>query len=169
MSIFRGRYTVSLDPTGRLAIPAKVRNAFPDGDNEKIFITRGVSHCIEGYPLSIWAKREAKFNKAKINEKYKQILIHTYSSHAAEELFDKQGRITIPDNLIEWARLEDCTEVTIIGTMKHIEIWNPRLCKEVETENEAIFQDIMANFVIDDDDEEKSDMASNAKSDGKEQ
>ena len=59
-----------------------------------------------------------------------------------ETTFDKQGRITLPPHLVEFAQLENLSEVTAIGVRNRIEIWNPKLYDEIRAQKEKVIQDL---------------------------
>ena len=63
--------------------------------------------------------------------------------------YDKQGRIAITQNLIDYAKLKK--EVLIIGMVNKIEIWNPKLLSNAEKEFHEIKSselDELANQII---------------------
>ena len=49
-----GRYSNSVDPKGRIALPAKMRKLLPLKDESHIVLTRGVVKCISGYSMEEW-------------------------------------------------------------------------------------------------------------------
>ena len=49
--------------------------------------------------------------------------IRSIVRHAVPVTYDKQGRIPIPANLLEFAGIDK--DVTIIGMIKKIELWDP--------------------------------------------
>ena len=57
-----------------------------------------------------------------------------------EATFDKQGRVTLPPHLVQYARLDGLSEVTVIGIRNRIEIWNPKVYDEIRTEKEQVIQ-----------------------------
>ena len=48
--MFLGRYEHNLDAKGRLAIPARYREALAEG----VILTRGIDRCLALYPLDAW-------------------------------------------------------------------------------------------------------------------
>lgn len=138
-----GNYRNSLDPNGRVAIPAKIRNAFPDSQRDKIYITRGIDSCITGYSANEWSRFCDTLNEINIDEKNKRKLRRQFLGRASEAFFDKQGRIMIPGDLIRFAGLENCKEVMIVGSGSIIEIWNPDIYLDEEEESESVVQDFM--------------------------
>ena len=145
-----GTYYNSYDPKGRVAIPIKLRNAFPEGERDRIFITRGIEPCITGYCKHEWDRFRHKLNKAKINEKTKRKLKREFIGRGAEAIFDKQGRITIPQELIKYANLEGVEEVVVVGSEDCIEIWNPADWEKAGIASDEV-DGVMGNLNLDDD------------------
>jgi MraZ protein len=58
--------------------------------------------------------------------------------HASHQKVDKQGRINIPAELIDYAKLKK--EVAVLGTGKKIEIWNPEELDKFLSQAEAQYQ-----------------------------
>jgi MraZ protein len=140
-----GNYKNSLDPNGRVAIPAKIRNAFPESQRDKIYITRGIDTCITGYHADEWKYFCDTLKKINIDEKNKRKLRRQFLGRASEAVFDKQGRIIIPADLVQFAKLEDCKEVIIVGSGNIIEIWNPDIYENEEEDSEQAVQDFMGS------------------------
>ena len=56
--MFRGQFTYSIDSKGRIAIPAKLRKHISAEASDTFVMTRGLSNCIDLYPLDEWQKIE---------------------------------------------------------------------------------------------------------------
>ena len=122
-----GKYKLSLDPKKRLAIPAKIRNAFPEGQQEKIFLTKGTEECITGYYMEEWKNFENWVESSGFDDAEKRRLRRKHFSVVTDPAFDKQGRVTLSDELLEFANLKNAPEVLVVGCNKYIEIWNPEI------------------------------------------
>ncbi|MBN2355930.1 hypothetical protein JXO59_07440 [candidate division KSB1 bacterium] len=153
MSNLYGTYRVSLDPKRRLAIPAKLRYAFPEGQRNQIFITRGIEKCITGYDHDEWIKLISRINKQNIDEYTKRNIQRELLGRAKEETFDKQGRILLPEDLVQYADLLDCAEVLVMGTGKKLEIWNPAVYEVEQTTSKSSFQETMTQIPLESEDE----------------
>ena len=57
--VFRGHFRHTVDPKGRLSIPAKFREALADGYGEKLVIVPNGA-ALEVHPLKSWQELEAK-------------------------------------------------------------------------------------------------------------
>ncbi len=140
MSDLSGRNTVSLDPKGRLAIPARFRMAFPDGQRDDIIITRGFDPCITGFYADSWKEFQEIFYDNELSQEEMDIIEREFIGRKVDAVFDKQGRVTLPPHLIRFAQLENLNEVTVIGVRNKIEIWNPELYDEIRREKEPVIQ-----------------------------
>lgn len=111
-----GTYQHSLDTKGRVIFPAKLREDL----GESFVITRGLDGCIFVYPEESWQT---------LGERIKELSL-TKARNIQREFFanativepDKQGRILIPANLREYAKLEK--DLVIIGAFDRAEIWD---------------------------------------------
>lgn len=139
--MFMGEYNHTIDKKGRLIVPVKLR----EGLGDKFVVTRGLDVCLFAYPLEEWAVWEDKLKSLPITRSDARAFKRVFYSAATEVEKDKQGRILIPQNLRDYARLEN--EVVIIGVSDHIEIWSESVWKEYSSEANASFEDIAGKLV----------------------
>jgi len=125
MEEYFGRYSNILDAKGRINLPARFRGITQQyEDGEKIFIlTRGTERYIAMFPISEWRRKVNELEQTVSDGAQRRILNRRINFHASHQKVDKQGRINIPADLIEYASLQK--EVVVLGTGKKIEIWNP--------------------------------------------
>ena len=76
-------------------------------------MTRGLDNCLFMYPRSEWEILEARLKELPLTKKEARRFCPVFVFRCRECDVDKQGRITIPPNLREHARLEK--EVVAIG------------------------------------------------------
>ncbi len=123
MSSFKGSFTYTVDNKGRVNIPAKMRkNLSPDANNSFV-ITRGFEPCIFVYPNDEWAKREIEIGKLQQTDPQHRFFTRMLLQFAADAELDGQYRITLPKELMQYAKIE--SEVFILGAFDRIEVWNP--------------------------------------------
>lgn len=102
-------------------IPTKLREEL----GHSFMITRGLDHCINAYPMQEWERFEEKL--ASLPEargdarKFKRFFL----SGAAQVEMDKQGRVLVPANLVDYGKLAG--EIVIIGMKDKLEIWSKEL------------------------------------------
>jgi len=115
--MFIGEYQHTIDPKGRIIMPSRLR----EGLGEKFVVTKGLDECLFVYSLEEWGNLENKLKTLPLTNKDARAFIRFFFSGAAECEVDKQGRILIPSNLREFAKLDK--EIVITGVSTRIEIW----------------------------------------------
>lgn len=119
--MFRGRYQHTIDPKGRLSIPAKFREELVERGTETLVLTEG-DHCIVAYPLDEWERFEDKLRqRPQLAPEMRNFLRVTVAS-AKDCPVDRAGRTLVPPELREFASLQK--EVMIVGALTTFEIWN---------------------------------------------
>jgi MraZ protein len=134
--VFLSEYGPRLDEKGRLFLPAKFREELADG----LVITKGQERCLSVYPMAEFVRiteglRSAP-NTSKAVRDYSRILF----ASASDEVPDRQGRITIPVPLREYAGLvRDCA---VIGANNHVEIWDADAWRAYVAAQDGAFADL---------------------------
>ncbi len=116
--MFFGEYEHTIDAKGRLIIPARLREELGD----VFMITKGLDQCLSVYPLEQWVAFEAKLQALPMSQPDARAFARFFFSGAAEAELDRQGRVMIPPNLREHARL--AKDVVIAGAGNRLEIWD---------------------------------------------
>jgi len=125
---FIGEYEHSVDPKGRVILPAKFRSAFTERGG---YISLSDEGC-----LALWTPDEFDTRMAEIQEKARQgnrqdrNEARVWAARSFQVDVDGQGRILIPPRLREFARLESETPVVITGAIDRVELWNPQAWEE---------------------------------------
>lgn len=126
MAGFKGQAQYSVDSKGRVAIPAKMRSDMNPSAKGRVVLTRGFEKCVFLYPLDRWDEIERDFRELNTFSKENRRFIRTIMMWADEQELDpKQGRVTLPKNLMEFAEISD--KALFIGSLDHIEIWDPEI------------------------------------------
>ncbi|WP_088817404.1 division/cell wall cluster transcriptional repressor MraZ [Kytococcus aerolatus] len=116
--MFLGTHTPRLDDKGRMFLPAKYRDKLAHG----LVITRGQERCLYVFPMAEFERIATAMQSTPVSSKAVRDFQRVFLSGASDEMPDKQGRITIPPTLREYAGLtKDCT---VIGTGNRAEIWD---------------------------------------------
>ena len=115
--MFIGEYTHNLDEKGRIAIPVKFRRELSKG----AVVTRGLDNCLFMFAEEEWKTQESKFKAISFTKAESRKFNRLYFSGAVEIIFDKQGRILLPQYLKDFAEIKK--DVMIVGVSNRIEIW----------------------------------------------
>ena len=116
--MFMGEYNHTVDPKGRLIVPAKFREQLGD----EFVVTKGLDGCLFVYKKEEWHNIEEKFRGISMTSKDARKFSRFFFAGAAALELDKQGRILLPASLREFAALEK--DVVLIGVGSRIEIWS---------------------------------------------
>ncbi|MFT5141514.1 MAG: MraZ protein [Rhodothermales bacterium] len=123
MATFKGQAEFSVDSKGRVAIPAKMRNALSPDAKGTFTMTRGFEKCVFLYPLNEWERIEDQISSLNMYSRQTRDFVRTILMWADEVALDGQGRVSLTRPLIEFAGIGD--KALIIGALDHIEIWDP--------------------------------------------
>jgi MraZ protein len=139
--MFMGEYQHTIDEKGRLTIPAKFR----EGLGASFVLTRGLDQCLFAYPTEEWKVIEEKLKSLPFTKADARAFTRFFFSGATECEWDKQGRVNIPLNLREHARLQkDCV---VIGVSNRVEIWAKEQWEQYFQESESSFGEIAEKLV----------------------
>ena len=116
--MFIGTYNNSIDAKNRMIVPAKFREEL----GYKVVLTLGIDNCIYLYPMKEWEVFMEKLAKLPISDPKARNFARNFTGNAEECEVDRQGRITLPQNLREQTGM--VKELITIGCMNKIEIWS---------------------------------------------
>jgi MraZ protein len=138
--MFLGEFSHTIDDKGRLTIPAKFRDELESG----VVITRGLDGCLWAYGRSEWETLAEKIAKLPTTNTAARNFSRFVFSSAFDSIPDRQGRILLPQNLRDYAGIQN--ETIIIGVKSKLEIWNPAKWSDVVTAVEQDTEAIVAQL-----------------------
>ena len=118
--MFLGRYFHRLDYKSRTSVPKKFRDQLKTG----AILTTGLDGCLFLYSKLDWQELSSRIKELPLTAVDARDLSRYLFSAATEVTFDSLGRITIPDYLVEYAKLEK--EIVILGVLNRVEIWSKK-------------------------------------------
>ena len=123
---FAGKYNYSVDPKGRLMVPAPFREIIASSYSPRLFITNAASEkCLHIYPLEEWNLLSDRVRQLPRMNRNVRIFMRRVIASAVETTFDKQGRVLIPAALRNDAAVAG--EVVVVGQIEKIEVWDKEL------------------------------------------
>ena len=117
---FTGEFRHTIDAKGRLIVPSRMRDELT-GD-VAVLVTY-LDGCIAMFSKEGFERFEQQLMGLERSREESRALIRTMGSGTHEDEVDKQGRITVPAKLRNYAGIE--RDVVIAGSFDHAEIWNP--------------------------------------------
>ena len=134
--MFLGTHEPKLDEKGRLILPARFRDELAKG----LVITKGQEHCLYVFPMGEFTAITERMRQAPVTEKGARDYMRVMFAGAHDEVPDKQGRVTIPTGLRNYAGLEK--ECVVIGANTRLEIWGSSSWATYLADREPGFADI---------------------------
>jgi MraZ protein len=120
---FSGKYYYTLDPKGRVIIPAPFREIISSNYNPKLYVVNDIfDNCLHIYPQEEWSKLEEKVRTLPKMDEDVKLFIRKVIGSAQEVEIDKQGRI-----LVSAAQREDAglhSDIVIVGQLDKIDLWD---------------------------------------------
>lgn len=119
--MFQGAAALNLDAKGRLAIPARHRDALAI-DNGQVVLTAHPHGCCLVYPVPAWIPiRDQVLSKPSLDPQsamLKRLLV----GFAQDEALDAAGRVLVAPSLRKFAKLDK--QVWLVGQGTHFELWS---------------------------------------------
>ena len=118
MTELLGTHHYTLDPKGRVSLPARFREGFADG----CWLTIGQDGCLFVFPRAEWERRSEEVASSPLSDAGGRAYARMFFSSADEAKLDSQGRVTIPQRLRDSVGIDK--EVVVIGVRDRMEIWD---------------------------------------------
>lgn len=116
---FFGRYEHSLDPKGRLILPAKFRSHFESGG----YLTQYFQGCLAMWTPEEFDKQMVTREGTQDHSREERNMARVWAAGTQEAEVDRQGRMFIAPSLREFAGLS--TAVLVQGAINRVELWDP--------------------------------------------
>jgi MraZ protein len=136
-----GTHTPKLDDKGRVILPSRFRDEFASG----LVVTRGQDRCLYVFSVAEFQEVHEKIKQAPMTSGTGRDYLRVFLSGASDEIPDKQGRVTIPGGLREYAGLS--RELVMIGVGNRAEIWDAETWTKYLNSNEQTFSDISEEVI----------------------
>ena len=139
MLCLTGKEKYSVDTKRRINIPSwaiyDLSMLHKNNEDSKDFqvtevllhITRGPNDCLFVYPRPVFFRIASRINahfgsRGTDDDDERRYFLETLSDAPAVRC-DQQGRITVPQEALDYARIKD--KVIVIGAVDHLEFWDP--------------------------------------------
>jgi MraZ protein len=130
MSAFSGKYYYTVDPKGRVMVPAPFREIIAANYGARLYVTNDAfDKCLQIYPLEEWNILQGKVRGLpQMNDAVSYFMRKVIAS-AIEVEMDKQGRVLLP--LAHRQDMGIDSEAVIVGVINKIEVWDKATWDEV--------------------------------------
>ena len=120
--MFQGATALSLDVKGRLAIPARHREALLSASAGQLVLTAHPHRCLLLYPAAAWEPIRDKVLAASSLNLQSAAIKRLLVGNARDESLDSAGRLLVSPELRQFAQFDK--QVWLVGQGSHFEIWS---------------------------------------------
>ena len=139
--MFLGTHTPKADEKGRIILPAKFRPGLAEG----VVLTKGQDRSLVLWPIAEFEAAAARVREASQSNAAVRAYSRVLFSSAFDQIPDRQGRITVPPALREYAGLE--RECVVVGNHHTVEIWDEQAWNEYLLTQDEQFADLSQEVV----------------------
>jgi len=120
VSGFLGSYVHQVDDKGRISLPAPFRRGVTEGPLVVVQAQEGV---LTLYPERTWLGVEERLLELLRREPESRPFVLGITANAVEVVPDKQGRILLPQRMLQAIGLGD--SALLVGVIDRMEVWEP--------------------------------------------
>lgn len=131
-----GEYAQRLDDKGRLVVPSRLREDL----GEHFVVTKGLDACLFVYPAAQWEQIVAKLSALPATSANARAFARLFLAGAQELEADRQGRVTLPPRLREYAGID--REVVLVGLLSRLELWAADRWEAYQAKEQATFESV---------------------------
>lgn len=139
--MFQGAASLSLDAKGRMAVPARHRDALGRTAGGRLVLTAHPHRCLLLYPEPAWEPIRAKILAAPSLEPKAAMLRRLLVGFAVDLEMDGAGRVLVTPELRQYAGLEK--DVWLVGQGSHFEVWSDAGWKQQQQEIFALGEQLL--------------------------
>ena len=126
LSLFLSTYINKVDKKGRVSVPASFRAALAAEVFQGIVVFKSHAHtALEGFPISYMSEISSRLESFDLFSDAQDDLATSIFAESVQLPIDGDGRIVLPQNLIEAIQIDD--QAAFVGLGHKFQIWSPKL------------------------------------------
>ena len=129
--MFLGEFQYKIDDKGRLPIPPRYRKELADG----LVVMPAAEKCLSAYTPEEWSKQAERITASTIAPSKMRRLSRALFATAFSLSLDGQGRIALPQQLRQYAEIDD--EAVVVGANICLEVWSKDLWEAEKQSSQA--------------------------------
>ncbi|MBN1396087.1 MAG: division/cell wall cluster transcriptional repressor MraZ [Pirellulales bacterium] len=138
--LLTGIFSRSIDQKQRVAIPRRLREALEADGRQALYLAPGTDQSLALYTEDAFAGLAERLAQSSPTRQDVRTFTRLFYARAQRVEFDSQGRLRIPAELAELARLEK--EVVLLGVQDHVELWAAERWKSYLSERRDKYDEI---------------------------
>lgn len=137
MALFLSTFVNKLDKKGRVSVPAQFRAALAGQEfNGIIAYPSFINPCVEACGFDRIAKLSASIESLEPFSEERDAFATTILGGSVQIGFDGEGRVMLPELLLEDAKIKE--QALFVGKGETFEIWDPKAFEEYAVRARAI-------------------------------
>jgi len=133
--LLTGTHPRTLDDKKRMALPKRVREVLQDP--QTLFVTPGPDQSLWLYSQTGLEELSGKLDQTPATDAEARVFRRLYFAQTEAVDVDRNGRILIPDRLVQFAGLKH--EVVLLGVRDHLELWDAERWQEYLSQHASRF------------------------------
>jgi MraZ protein len=138
--LLTGTFSRVLDEKLRVAIPKRLREILEGDTRRGMYIAPGTDQSLALYTEEAFARLAERLAQASPTRQDVRSFNRLFYARAQRVELDSQGRVRIPPELAELARLEK--DVVLVGVQDHMEVWAADRWKSYLSERQGHYDEI---------------------------
>lgn len=139
MPLFLSTFANKIDKKGRVSVPASFRSALVGQAFQGIILFKGTTHeCLEGFDYGTMDELSQRLDHFDLFSNQQDDLATAMFGEAVQCPFDSEGRIGLPEELVQFAGLGET--VSFVGLGRKFQIWDQ---KKYEQRRNAARQNVI--------------------------
>ena len=140
MALFLSTFTNKVDKKGRVSVPAPFRTALSEQLHHGIILFTSHQHtCLEGFDWARMNELGERMDHYDLFSDAQDDLATTIFAESTQLLFDSEGRIKLPEELMTRAQIK--SKATFVGLGRKFQIWSPQLFERRKSQARGAVQD----------------------------
>ncbi len=129
MPLFLSTYANKVDKKGRISVPAPFRATLADQSFQGVVLFKATGHpCIEGFDFGTMAELSERLDHFDLFSNQQDDLATAIFGEAVQCPFDSEGRVNVPQSLLDFAKIFD--SATFVGLGRKFQIWDTAAFEE---------------------------------------
>ena len=128
---FTGEFRHTIDAKGRLIVPSRLRVELKE---DQVVLSKWLDGCIAMWSQAGWDELERNLREQNNADARARAVLRGIAAGAHTDAIDKQGRITVPQGLREYAGIG--RDAVVTGALSHGEIWSPERWEQEQSKVE---------------------------------
>ena len=123
-----GTFLRNLDEKQRVAVPKKLRDQFDQKELSTLYVSPGTEQSLALYSPAEFERLAQRLTEKSSSKPEFRNYSRLFFARTEEVPVDSQGRIRIPEWLVQLAQLKK--DIILVGVHDHAEIWDQDLWKQ---------------------------------------